>query len=230
MIAYERSESTRDNFGKFIHQFQPKYKTLIRKLERILIKLYRQNVSLLFNQTCLNERLLPNYTSMHTHTHTHTYIKNETFRRCILYINIDRFLVSQTITRSLQFLFNVLSEKKKNSQIKEGKTFCLGDHWRTSLMCLSLLSGSIQHVPFVLLQLFIWWTVSYLTAALLLSAASGICRKQCASSLSSFFWAFSSNVLLDSKWCSHTQVLTWLLLERIHVEIFLREIRFLYSY
>ena len=27
-----------------------------------LNKLYRQNVSLSFNQTCLNERLLPNYT------------------------------------------------------------------------------------------------------------------------------------------------------------------------
>ena len=40
-------------FGKFIHQFQPETKTLIRKLERILIKSYRQNVSLLFNQTCL---------------------------------------------------------------------------------------------------------------------------------------------------------------------------------
>ena len=33
------------HFGKFI-QFQPETKTLIRKLERILIKLYRQNVSL----------------------------------------------------------------------------------------------------------------------------------------------------------------------------------------
>ena len=37
-----------------------------------LINLYRQNVSLLFNQTCLNELLLPNHT--HTHTHTHIYI------------------------------------------------------------------------------------------------------------------------------------------------------------
>ena len=37
-------------------------KTLIRKLERILNKLYRQNLSLIFNETCLNERLLPNYT------------------------------------------------------------------------------------------------------------------------------------------------------------------------
>ena len=61
-------ESTQDNFGKFIHQFQPETKKLIRKLERILIKLYRQNVSLLFNQTCLNEQLQPHY------TYTHIYI------------------------------------------------------------------------------------------------------------------------------------------------------------
>ena len=55
MMAYKGSESARDNFGKFIHQFQPETKTLIRKLEKILIKLYNQNVSLLSNQTCLNE-------------------------------------------------------------------------------------------------------------------------------------------------------------------------------
>ena len=76
MMAYERSKSTQDNFGKFIQQFQPETKTFIRKLERILIKLYRQNVSLLFYQTCINERFLPNHTQRHTetHTHTHTYI------------------------------------------------------------------------------------------------------------------------------------------------------------
>ena len=72
MMADKRSERTRDNYAKFIHQFQPETKTLIRKLERILIKLYRQNVSLLFNQICLNESLLTNY--KHTHTHTHIYI------------------------------------------------------------------------------------------------------------------------------------------------------------
>ena len=53
MMAYEGSESTRNNFGKFIYQFQPETKTLIRKLERILNKLYRQNVFLLFNETCI---------------------------------------------------------------------------------------------------------------------------------------------------------------------------------
>ena len=67
MMAYERSENAREDFGLFIYPSQTETMTLIRKLERILIKLYRQNVSLQFNQTCLNEWLLPNYT--HTHTH-----------------------------------------------------------------------------------------------------------------------------------------------------------------
>ena len=53
MMAYEVSESARDNFGKFIYQFQPETKTLIRKLELIFNELYRQNVSLSFNETCL---------------------------------------------------------------------------------------------------------------------------------------------------------------------------------
>ena len=38
MMVYEGSESFQDNFGKFIHQFQPETKTFISKLERILIK------------------------------------------------------------------------------------------------------------------------------------------------------------------------------------------------
>ena len=46
-----RSESARDYLGKFIYQFQSETKTLIRKLERILNKLNRQNLSLLFNET-----------------------------------------------------------------------------------------------------------------------------------------------------------------------------------
>ena len=55
MMTYERFKSVRYNFGKFIDQFQPETKTLIWKLERILNKLYRQNLSLLFNETGLNK-------------------------------------------------------------------------------------------------------------------------------------------------------------------------------
>ena len=46
MMAYERTESAHDYFGKYIHQFLPETKTLIRELDRILIKLY---ILLLFN-------------------------------------------------------------------------------------------------------------------------------------------------------------------------------------
>ena len=44
MMAYEGSESARENVGKFIYQFQPETKTPIRKLERVLDKLYRHNL------------------------------------------------------------------------------------------------------------------------------------------------------------------------------------------
>ena len=74
MMAYEGYESALDDFGKIINRFQPETKTLIRKLERILIKLYWQNLSLIFNETCLNGRLVSNYTHTHTHTHTHIHI------------------------------------------------------------------------------------------------------------------------------------------------------------
>ena len=49
ITAYEKFETAREIFGKFINQLQPKIKTLVRKLQRILIKLYRQNESLFFN-------------------------------------------------------------------------------------------------------------------------------------------------------------------------------------
>ena len=71
-MAYEGSESAQGNFGKFIHQFPPETKTLIRKLERILIK---DKMCLYYlNETCLNEQLLPNYTHKHTHIYIYIYI------------------------------------------------------------------------------------------------------------------------------------------------------------
>ena len=67
MMTYEGPKSAWDHFGKFIYQFQPETKTLIRKLERILNNLYRQNLSLLFNEIYIyifqkmnvNEKSLP---------------------------------------------------------------------------------------------------------------------------------------------------------------------------
>ena len=44
----------------------------IIKTNLVFIILLRQNMSLLFNQTCLNEKLLPNY--IHTHIYIYIYI------------------------------------------------------------------------------------------------------------------------------------------------------------
>ena len=41
MMDYKESEGARENVDKFIDKIQHKIKALARKLERILIKLYR---------------------------------------------------------------------------------------------------------------------------------------------------------------------------------------------
>ena len=114
MMAHERFKSARDNFGKLIHQFQPETKTLIRKLERTLIKFYRQNVSSLFNQTCLNERLLPNYTHTHTNararTNTHIYIygKMVDCGESDKMIKMSGIMDKKILTKSLEAIFHSL--------------------------------------------------------------------------------------------------------------------------
>ena len=54
-MAYEGSKRAGESFGKFIYEFQPETMRLIRKIERILNKLYRQKLSLLFIETFLNK-------------------------------------------------------------------------------------------------------------------------------------------------------------------------------
>ena len=70
---YEESESAlKEKLSEIINEFKPEIGAIVRKLERILIKLYWQHVSIWFNQACLNEGML--HTHKHTHTHTHIYI------------------------------------------------------------------------------------------------------------------------------------------------------------
>ena len=102
MMSYEKSDGAQDNFGKFIHQFQTETKTLIRKLEMILIKLYTQyNMCLfLFIQSFLNERLQLKYTHTHTQTHIYTYIY------IYIYIYIYALPVKSICLSSKIFIFS----------------------------------------------------------------------------------------------------------------------------
>ena len=67
-MVSEEIESTWENenkscekrkFGFFLNQFPATTKKLIRQLERIKMKINRQNMSILFNNICINENLLP---------------------------------------------------------------------------------------------------------------------------------------------------------------------------
>ena len=76
MMAQDRVESTRltISYGSFINQFPLDTIKSIRQLERTFTKICRQNISILFNEICINEEMLPKKPHTHTHTHTHTHL------------------------------------------------------------------------------------------------------------------------------------------------------------
>ena len=68
MMAQDLVESTKEpiNHGKFINQFPPDTIKSIGQLERINTKMCRQRMSILLNQICINEEMLPKYTYIYT--------------------------------------------------------------------------------------------------------------------------------------------------------------------
>ena len=57
------AQSTRDtyNYGQYINQFPPNTIKVIRKFERIQKKICRHKMSIMFNEICINEEMLPIY-------------------------------------------------------------------------------------------------------------------------------------------------------------------------
>ena len=64
MMAQSRAESTRDtyNYGQDINQFPPNTIKVIREFERIQKKICWHKMSIMFNEICINEEMLPKYT------------------------------------------------------------------------------------------------------------------------------------------------------------------------
>ena len=73
-ICMYRGESTNEaiNYGRFINQFPTDTIKSMKRLGRIQTKICRQRISILFNEICINEEMLPKYT--HTHTYIYIYI------------------------------------------------------------------------------------------------------------------------------------------------------------
>ena len=64
MMAQSRAESTRDtyNYGQYLNQFPPNTIKVIREFERIQKRICRHKMSIMFNEICINEEMLPKYT------------------------------------------------------------------------------------------------------------------------------------------------------------------------
>ena len=63
-MAQSRAESTRDtyNYGQYLNQFPPNTIKVIREFERIQKRICRHKMSIMFNEICINEEMLPKYT------------------------------------------------------------------------------------------------------------------------------------------------------------------------
>ena len=61
MMVQSRVESTWDiyNYEQCINQFPPNTLKVIREFERIQKKICRQKMSIMFNEICINEEMLP---------------------------------------------------------------------------------------------------------------------------------------------------------------------------
>ena len=68
MMAQSRTESTRDiyNYGQYINQIPPNTIKAIREFERIQKEICRQKISIMFNEICINEEMLPIYIYIYT--------------------------------------------------------------------------------------------------------------------------------------------------------------------
>ena len=76
MMAQSRAESTRDtyNYGQYIDQFPPNTIKVIREFERIQKKICRHKMSIMFNEICIHEEMLPIYIYIYIYIYLYIYI------------------------------------------------------------------------------------------------------------------------------------------------------------
>ena len=77
------SESTRDtyNYGQYLNQFPPNTIKVIREFERIQKRICRHKISIMFNEICINEEMVPKYTYIYIYIYIYTHSKCHFFRR-----------------------------------------------------------------------------------------------------------------------------------------------------
>ena len=91
MMAQSRAKSTRDtyNYEQYINQFPPNTIKVIREFERIQKKICRHKMSIMFNEICINEEMLPKYTYIYI-------IVTSTFLLCVWNSNRFRWIAKSS--------------------------------------------------------------------------------------------------------------------------------------
>ena len=153
MMAQSRAESTRDtyNYGQYINQFPPIMIKVLREFERIQKKICRHKMSIMFNEICINEEMMPKYTYIYIYHHHHHHhivlaarISLTLFRHSSLsFIALGRSSGQQPVSSHSCWMY-----------VRAGRPAfarpCVGIHKSTSLMSSSLL---LQQCPACLVRL-----------------------------------------------------------------------------
>ena len=101
MMAQSRAESTRDtyNYGQYLNQFPPNTIKVIREFERIQKRICRPKMSIMFNEICINEEMLPKYTYIlyiYSYTLIYTYyiyIYTNIYTYIYIYISVYVYII-----------------------------------------------------------------------------------------------------------------------------------------
>ena len=72
-IYFVNANFIKHNYGQYLNQFPPNTTKVIREFERIQKKICRHKMSIMFNEICINEEMLPKYTYIYLYTE-HVYI------------------------------------------------------------------------------------------------------------------------------------------------------------
>jgi hypothetical protein len=75
MDIFETSHCNKMSFGNLLFDLQAPARNFVRLIEKNNKKIVNKKYALVFNQTCINEELLPNYTNIYIYIYIYIYLK-----------------------------------------------------------------------------------------------------------------------------------------------------------
>ena len=93
------------NFGRFINQFSPNIIRSTRQFKGISKKVFTQKMSIIFNQICINEEMLPRNTCIYIYIYIHTHTQCE-YLSLSLSLSIYIYICTHTVS-IYQYIYTI---------------------------------------------------------------------------------------------------------------------------